>query len=36
MIIKRDKSFLDSLIPKLDLFFFMFYLPNICNSDIVT
>ncbi|KAL5246383.1 hypothetical protein ACI65C_013791 [Semiaphis heraclei] len=36
LIIKRDTSFLDSLIPKLDLFFFMFYLPNICNSDIVT
>lgn len=33
LIIKRDTSFLNSLIPKLDLFFFKFYLSNIYNSE---
>lgn len=33
LIIKRDLTFLENIIPKLDKFYFSFYLPNLCNQS---
>lgn len=33
LIIKKDLTFLENIIPKLDKFYFSFCLPNLCNQS---